>query len=86
MKLKPASTHPPTRELARHHPAKREDGFAGSLDLVGDELLIEIRAAIHRLETDPEHRPFYHRDFRRVLTRRFSCKLCSSHTSKFFSF
>ncbi|HTX21142.1 MAG TPA: type II toxin-antitoxin system RelE/ParE family toxin [Candidatus Aquilonibacter sp.] len=42
---------------------------------LGDELLIEIRAAIHRLETDPEHRPFYYRDFRRLLTRRFPYKL-----------
>ena len=42
---------------------------------LGDELLIEIGAAIHRLETDPEHRPFYYRDFRRLLTRRFPYKL-----------
>ena len=27
---------------------------------LGDELLIEIRAAIHRLETNPERRPFYY--------------------------
>ena len=42
---------------------------------LGDELLIEIRAAIHRLETNPERRPFYYRDFRRLLTRRFPYKL-----------
>lgn len=42
---------------------------------LGDELLIEIRAAIHLLETDPERRPFYYRDFRRLLTRRFPYKL-----------
>ncbi len=42
---------------------------------LGDEFLAEIDAAIHRLETDPERRPFYYRDFRRVLTRRFPYKL-----------
>ena len=42
---------------------------------LGDELLIEIRAAIRQLETDPERRPFYYRDFRRLLIRRFPCKL-----------
>lgn len=41
---------------------------------LGDELLIEIRAAIRRLETDPERRPFYYRDFRRLLARRFPYK------------
>lgn len=42
---------------------------------LGDELLIEIRAAIRHLETDPERRPFYYRDFHRLLTRRFHYKL-----------
>jgi len=42
---------------------------------LGDELLMEIRAAVCRLETDPERRPFYYRDFRRLLTRRFPYKL-----------
>ena len=42
---------------------------------LGDELLIEVRAAIHRLESNPENQPFYYRDFRRLLTRRFPCKL-----------
>ena len=42
---------------------------------LGDELLIEIRAAICWLETDPERRPFYYRDFRRLLMRRFPYKL-----------
>ena len=42
---------------------------------LGDELLIEIRTAIRRLETDPERRPFYYRDFRRLLMRRFPYKL-----------
>jgi len=42
---------------------------------LGDELLIEIRAAIRLLETDPERRPSYYRDFRRLLTRRFPYKL-----------
>lgn len=39
---------------------------------LGDELLIEIRAAIRQLETDPERRPFYYRDFRRLRTCRFA--------------
>ena len=42
---------------------------------LGDELLIEIGAAIHRLETDPEQSPFYYRDFRRLLARRFPYKV-----------
>ena len=42
---------------------------------LGDELLIEIRAAVRRLEIDPKHRPFYYRDFRRLLARRFPYKL-----------
>jgi toxin ParE1/3/4 len=42
---------------------------------LGDELLVEISAAIRQLETDPERRPFYYRDFRRLLTRRFPYKL-----------
>jgi toxin ParE1/3/4 len=42
---------------------------------LGDELLVEIRAAILFLETDPASRPFYYKDFRRVLTRRFPYKL-----------
>lgn len=42
---------------------------------LGDELLREVHAAIRRLETNPENRPFYYRDFRRLLTRRFPYKL-----------
>ena len=42
---------------------------------LGDELLAEVRSAIHQLGIDPERRPFYYRDFRRVLTRRFPFKL-----------
>ena len=42
---------------------------------LGDELLIEMGAAILRLKTDPENRPFYYRDFRRLLMRRFPYKL-----------
>ena len=41
---------------------------------LGDEWLMEVRAAIHQLEDDPERRPFYYRDFRRLLTRRFPYK------------
>lgn len=42
---------------------------------LGDELLIEIRAAIRLLETDPERRPFYYRNFRRLLAHRFPYKI-----------
>jgi plasmid stabilization system protein ParE len=42
---------------------------------LGDELLTEVHAAIRRLESDPECRPFYYRDFRRLLARRFPYKL-----------
>jgi plasmid stabilization system protein ParE len=42
---------------------------------LGDELVIEIRAAVRRLESDPERRPFYYRDFRRLVARRFPYKL-----------
>lgn len=42
---------------------------------LGDELLREAQASIHRLETDPENRPYYYRDFRRLLTRRFPYKI-----------
>jgi toxin ParE1/3/4 len=42
---------------------------------LGEELLAEISAAICLLEIDPERRPFYYRDFRRIITRRFPYKL-----------
>ena len=42
---------------------------------LGDELVDEIRRSVRLLETDPERRPFYYRDFRRLLTRRFPYKL-----------
>lgn len=42
---------------------------------LGDELLDEVCHAVHLLESDPERRPFYYRDFRRLLTRRFPYKL-----------
>ncbi len=42
---------------------------------LGDELLDEIRHAVGLLETDPERRSLYYRDFRRLLTRRFPYKL-----------
>jgi plasmid stabilization system protein ParE len=42
---------------------------------LGDELLDEIRRAVRLLEEKPERRPFYYRDFRRLLTRRFPYKL-----------
>jgi plasmid stabilization system protein ParE len=42
---------------------------------LGDELLDEVDRAVRLLETDPERRPFYYRDFRRLLTRRFPYKI-----------
>jgi plasmid stabilization system protein ParE len=42
---------------------------------LGDELLDEVRRAVGLLTDDPERRPFYYRDFRRLLTRRFPYKL-----------
>jgi len=42
---------------------------------LGDELLVEIRHAVRLLESDPERRPFYYRDFRRLITRRFPYKI-----------
>jgi toxin ParE1/3/4 len=42
---------------------------------LGDELLVELGAAIRLLEINPERRPFYYRDFRRIITHRFPYKL-----------
>ena len=42
---------------------------------LGDELLLEICAAIQLLENDPERRPIYYRSFRRLLARRFPYKI-----------
>ena len=42
---------------------------------LGDELLDEVRRAAGLLADDPERRPFYYRDFRRLLMRRFPYKL-----------
>lgn len=42
---------------------------------LGGEFLAEIHTAIRSLEMDPERRPVYYRDFRRMLTRRFPYKI-----------
>jgi toxin ParE1/3/4 len=42
---------------------------------LGDELLNEIRNAIHSLEEQAERRPIYYNGFRRLLTRRFPYKI-----------
>jgi plasmid stabilization system protein ParE len=42
---------------------------------LGDELVREIDKAILTLTTNPEHRPFYYREFRRILTHRFPYKV-----------
>mgnify|MGYP003882038797 CR=1 FL=1 len=53
---------------ARHWYESRRIGL-------GDELLEEIRHAVHLLEEHPERRPIYYRGFRRLLTVRFPYKL-----------
>lgn len=42
---------------------------------LGDELVDALRRAIRSLEDDPERGPFYYREFRRLLTRRFPYKV-----------
>jgi toxin ParE1/3/4 len=42
---------------------------------LGEELLVEIRTAVRLLEKDPGRRPFYYRDFRRIIARRFPYKI-----------
>jgi toxin ParE1/3/4 len=42
---------------------------------LGNEFLIEVRAAIRVLEAYPERRPFYYLGFRRLITGRFPYKL-----------
>lgn len=42
---------------------------------LGDEFLDEIASAIRRLESNPEARPLYFRQFRRILLRRFPYKV-----------
>ena len=43
---------------------------------LSDELLIEIRTSVRRLESNPGRQPFYYHEFRRLLTRRLFYKLC----------
>jgi len=82
MKWKPASANHPGCELARHHPAHAEadlpearSWYESQRAGLGNELLDEIRRPVNFLETDPVQWPFYYRDFRRLLTRRFPYKL-----------
>jgi plasmid stabilization system protein ParE len=42
---------------------------------LGEELLQEIRRAIHLLEERPDSRPLYYRGFRRMMIRRFPYKI-----------
>jgi toxin ParE1/3/4 len=42
---------------------------------LGNEFLDEIHYAVRLLEVDPERRPVYYRDFRRLITRRFPYKI-----------
>jgi len=42
---------------------------------LGNEFVAEISAAVRALETNPERRPFYYREFRRLLTHRFPYKV-----------
>jgi plasmid stabilization system protein ParE len=48
-----------------------EDRYAG----LGDEFLVAVAETLERLESAPEHFPYYYRGFRRALTRRFPYKL-----------
>ena len=42
---------------------------------LGDELVAAVRRAIRSLEAEPEQRPLYYREFRRLLIRRFPYKI-----------
>ncbi len=42
---------------------------------LGDEVLVEIENVIQSLEENPEKRPYYYRDFRRLFIRRFPYKI-----------
>lgn len=42
---------------------------------LGDEFLAEISRAIVFLEAEPDRRPVYYREFRRLITPRFPYKL-----------
>ncbi len=42
---------------------------------LGDEFITLARQAIRSLEDQPQRRPFYYREFRRLLTRRFPYKV-----------
>ena len=42
---------------------------------LGDELVVAVRRAIRSLEQEPERRPLYYSEFRRLLTRRFPYKV-----------
>lgn len=42
---------------------------------LGDEFLGEVAAAMRQLAHNPEHDRLYHRNFRRVLLRRFPYKI-----------
>jgi len=79
MKSKPASANHPNREEACDHPAQDLEEAWSWYEFqragLGGELLDEVRCAVRLLETDAERRPFYYRDFRRLLTRRFPYKL-----------
>jgi toxin ParE1/3/4 len=42
---------------------------------LGSEFLNQIRATIKLLEEQPDRRPIYYREFRRVIVRRFPYKI-----------
>ena len=42
---------------------------------LGEEFLTEVKRAVSFLEEQPDRRPLYYREFRRLLTRRFPYKL-----------
>ena len=49
--------------------------YESQLSGLGDQLLDEVRRAVHRLQEDPERHPVYYRGFRRFFTHRFPYKL-----------
>ena len=55
-------------QAARQWYEERREGL-------GVEFVLAARRAIRVLRANPERQPIYYRDFRRVLLRRFPCKL-----------
>jgi plasmid stabilization system protein ParE len=63
------------RPAARIDLDKARDWYERQRPGLGDEFLASVADAFTRMEEAPEQFPFYHRDFRRVLTDRFPYKV-----------